>query len=73
MTARGGSLSLPVALREARRLGCTVSYPRRTGEVLVISPDRGTRVRVNRRRKDASKKLLALILKLIRDTEPGSP
>lgn len=55
-----GTPNLVDALREARRLGCEVTYPRRTGEVLVVAPD-GSRVRANNRRKDSTKALLQLL------------
>jgi hypothetical protein len=52
------------ALAEARRLGCTVSYGN-GGEYRVVAPD-GSRVNGNNRRKDASRALIGLLLRLSR-------
>ena len=55
-----GIMSMKDAIRIASRLGCDVSMPRRTGEVLVVSPG-GYRVRASVRRKDIPRKLIALL------------
>lgn len=57
--------SLRKALRLAERMGCTIVYPRRTGEVVVHPPlVELHRVRVNARRRDASLALVGLLLDL---------
>lgn len=53
-----------VALRRAEQLGCEVRPVNATGEVLVISPDREVRLRLNNRRKDAVPVLERLVTKL---------
>ena len=57
-------LSLRQALRLARKLQCQVHAVRRTGEVHISHPSLGQRVRVNARRKDASRKFTALLWRL---------
>jgi hypothetical protein len=52
--------SLRTSLRLAAALGCTVEPVRGTGEV-VVQNAHGDRARVNRRRKDASRRLLLVI------------
>jgi hypothetical protein len=54
-------LSLRQALKAARRLGCSVYKPRKTGEVVVRHDDLTTRVRINCRRKDAPKQLVSYL------------
>jgi hypothetical protein len=57
--------NLLVAIRYARDQGCTVSQPRRTGELVVSHPAMsGERVRVNGRRKDAPRALTTFLKKL---------
>lgn len=58
-------MSLKDALSEAKELGCTVEPIKRTGEVAVISPNKGEkRLRLNNRRKDAPDVLITLIKRL---------
>ena len=53
------------ALRYAQDRGCTLSLPRRTGELLVSHPAvLGQRVRINRRRKDAPRALTRFLRRL---------
>jgi hypothetical protein len=46
-------VNLSVALKAARRLGCRLSLPRRTGEGRITHPRLSHGVRFNSRRKDA--------------------
>lgn len=63
LIARGTSLR--EALKCARKIGCQVDYPNRTGEVRVTTPD-GRRSRINGRRKDATLRLLTLMRQTMR-------
>lgn len=56
-------MSLREALAEAKRLGCKVYRPRKTGEVVVSHPDHG-RIRMNARRDDATKRFISFIRKV---------
>lgn len=58
------------ALRVARRLGCAITRPRRTGDLLIRPPCAELHpVRVNARRKDSPRALTSLIKVLTRS--PG--
>jgi hypothetical protein len=59
-------MSLKASLRVARWLGCFVRNPRKTGEVLVSHPRIDRPVRINNRRRDISRRLLAF-LKQVRE------
>ena len=62
-------MNLRDALREASHLGCTVSCPNRTGEILVSSTN-GKRVRVSSGRKDAPRALTTMLRKHQPKTKP---
>lgn len=49
------------ALAFARRLGCEIHCPRRTGELRVSHPSQRRSVRVNARRKDAPRELTTFL------------
>lgn len=57
-----GVPSLKDALARAQAGGAEVSFPRRTGEVLITW--NGIRVRHNNRRKDASRELIQLLRRM---------
>lgn len=50
-----GTIKTTDAVRLAERLGCTVTKPRRTGELRFAHPSVPSSVRMNGRRKDASR------------------
>lgn len=56
-----GVPSLRESLALARALGCEVKILNRTGEVVVSTPKRGPRCRVNCRRKDSTPELTKLL------------
>ena len=56
-------MSLRDALAVAREIGCTVSHPRRTGEVRIEKD--GKRLNVNNRKKDAPRVLVWMLRDLM--------
>ena len=50
-----GVPNLDQLLTEAQRLGCTVTNPRRQGEVRISHPAIGYRLNLNARRKDGTR------------------
>jgi hypothetical protein len=62
-------MSLKEALRLADRLGCLVTKPRRTGEVLIRHEAVDRKIRVNCRRKDSTVKLNSFLIKVEREKE----
>lgn len=59
-------MSLRDALKVASHSGCRVKNVRRTGEIAVSHPGFLRRVRVNARKKDASRKLIGFLLGILR-------
>lgn len=57
-------LNLRESLAHARRLGATVTHPRRTGEVRLQHPAMAKPVLANGRRKDSPRKVVAWLRKL---------
>ena len=58
-------IGLRKALHIAQRMGCVVTYPRRTGEVVLAHPLVEGRVRANGRRKDASCAIIAFLTRVM--------
>jgi len=73
MTLTPGVPSLDAALRAARRAGATVETVSRTGEVRVTPPEGGASLRINNRRKDATRELVALVDRLEAQARNGTP
>jgi hypothetical protein len=63
------NLSLRDALRIAEKLGCTITYPRRHGEVRVWHPSCVNALNINNRRKDAAQRLVSLLRRLSKGTK----
>lgn len=63
-------MNMREALARARAAGCEVTLPRRTGEVMVVSPS-GERTRASLNRKDTPRKLVALVARAERAASNG--
>jgi len=63
-------MNLRDAIREARRLGCSVERISGTGEIRVFHPEFPKPIRLNSRRKDSPRDLTAKLRRLAKRRRP---
>jgi hypothetical protein len=67
-----GNPNLDKLIKEAERLGCTVSIPRRSGEVRIAHAYYHKHININSRRKDGARALVVMLRNLQSQQEKQS-